>query len=202
MNIKTVALTEINPAAYNPRKDLQPGDAEYEKLKRSIQEFDVVEPLVWNERTGNLVGGHQRLKVLKELGFAEVEVSVVDMDDAREKALNIALNKISGEWDFPALKDLLEELDGMIDLELTGFDIDEIESLTDKFDIDEIGAPTLADGDRTPYQQMAFTLHDEQAEKVKEALSFAKSRGGGESAMNENSNGNALYFICEAFING
>lgn len=111
MEIQTLEVNEINPAKYNPRKDLQPGDPEYVKLKKSILEFDMVEPLVWNKRTGNLVGGHQRLKILKELGIAEVEVSVVDLSEVKEKALNLALNKISGEWDFPILKDLLEELD-------------------------------------------------------------------------------------------
>lgn len=130
MLIKKMNIEDINPAAYNPRIDLQPGDPEYEKIKRSIQEFDLVEPLVWNERTGNLVGGHQRLKVLKELGHAEVEVSVVDLPEDREKALNVALNKIQGDWDMPALKDLLEELDsGDFDVELTGFDMAEIEDL-------------------------------------------------------------------------
>jgi DNA modification methylase len=129
MIIRKMEISSINPAAYNPRKDLQPGDPEYEKLKRSIQEFDIVEPLIWNERTGNLVGGHQRLKVLQDLGYTEVEVSVVDMDSAKEKALNIALNKISGEWDFPLLKDLLLELDGEIDLDITGFDVSEIDAL-------------------------------------------------------------------------
>jgi ParB-like chromosome segregation protein Spo0J len=62
---------------------------------------------VWNERTGNLIGGHQRLKVLKERGDGEVEVSVVDLDKTKEKALNLALNKISGDWDYPKLKDVL-----------------------------------------------------------------------------------------------
>lgn len=56
MNIRIVATDQINAAAYNPRADLQPGDPEYEKLKRSIEEFGYVEPIVWNERTGNMVG--------------------------------------------------------------------------------------------------------------------------------------------------
>jgi ParB-like chromosome segregation protein Spo0J len=130
MEIKTIPITKINPAAYNPRKDLQPSDPEYKKLKKSLTEFDCIEPLVWNEKTGNLVGGHQRLKVLKEMGRKEVEVSVVDLDDKKEKALNLALNKISGEWDYPLLKDLLEELDtGDFDMEITGFDEKEIEGL-------------------------------------------------------------------------
>ena len=111
VKIETVKIDKINPARYNPRKDLQPGDIEYDRLKKSVLEFDMVEPLVWNEQTGNLVGGHQRLKILKELGHTEVEVSVVNLAEAKEKALNIALNKIQGEWDMPKLKDLLEALD-------------------------------------------------------------------------------------------
>ncbi|WP_253721208.1 ParB N-terminal domain-containing protein [Brevibacillus brevis] len=78
---------------------MQPGDIEYEKLKRSFQEFGYVEPLIWIEQTGNLVGGHQRFKILVEQGTTEIEVSVVSLDEIREKALNIALNKISGAWD-------------------------------------------------------------------------------------------------------
>jgi hypothetical protein len=90
----------------------------------------LVEPLVWNKQTGNLVGGHQRLKVLKEQGVKEVEVSVVDLEPTKEKALNIALNKAQGEWDFPKLKDLLQEIDtGEFDIGITGFDEQEIEDL-------------------------------------------------------------------------
>ena len=98
MKIETINISKINPAVYNPRKNLKPGDADYDKLKKSIDEFGCVEPLIWNKRTGNLVGGHQRLKILKERGDKEVQVSVVDLDDQKEKALNIALNKISGDW--------------------------------------------------------------------------------------------------------
>jgi DNA modification methylase len=136
MEIRKMLIDKLDLAYYNPRKDLQPGDPEYEKLKRSIQEFDLVEPLVWNERTGRVIGGHQRLKVLQELGYTEVEVSVVDLPEEKEKALNLALNKISGEWDYVKLKDLLEELDtGAFDLELTGFDMDEIEDLMTQFHV-------------------------------------------------------------------
>ena len=134
MIIQKIPLDKINPAPYNPRLDLKPGDPEYDKIKRSITEFDLVEPLVWNKRSGNLVGGHQRLKVLKEQGAKEVEVSVVDLDDSKEKALNIALNKAQGDWDLPRLKDLLQELDtGEFDIEITGFDENEIEDLMTQF---------------------------------------------------------------------
>lgn len=133
MKIISIPISKIQAAAYNPRKDLQPLDPEYAQIKRSIEEFDLVEPLVWNERTGNLVSGHQRLKVLKnERGITEVDVSVVNLDDAKEKALNIALNKITGAWDIPQLKDLLVSLDdGSIDTTLTGFEEGEVKALVD-----------------------------------------------------------------------
>jgi len=134
MLIQKIPINKINPAPYNPRLDLKPGDIEYEKIKRSINEFDLVEPLVWNRQTGNLVGGHQRLKVLQEQGIKEVEVSVVDLPDSKEKALNIALNKIQGDWDYPKLKDLLLDIDtGEFDIEITGFDENEIERLMTQY---------------------------------------------------------------------
>lgn len=105
VQIKSIPVEKINPAPYNPRKDLKPGDPEYEKLKRSIEEFGYVEPLVWNERTGHLVGGHQRFKILLHQGAKTVEVSIVDLDDKKERALNIALNKISGDWDNEKLRE-------------------------------------------------------------------------------------------------
>lgn len=130
MIIKTIPVASINPAPYNPRVDLKPGDNEYEKLKRSIHEFGYVEPLVWNERTGHLVGGHQRYKVLMEGKPQLLEVSVVNLDENKEKALNLALNKISGDWDQDKLVDLLNELNGEdLDIELTGFDADELMEL-------------------------------------------------------------------------
>ncbi len=97
-------------------------------MKKSIQEFGYVEPLVWNERTGHVVGGNQRLKVLKSLGIEEVDVVVVNIGEAQEKTLNLALNRIQGDWDYDLLKEILadiEELDE--DLDLTGFTDEELE---------------------------------------------------------------------------
>jgi len=113
---------------------LRPGDPDYEKLKRSIAEFDCVEPLVWNRRSGNLVGGHQRLKVLIARGDSEVPCVVVDMPPEREKALNLALNKISGDWDKDKLARLLDELVQVpeFDVGLTGFDVPEVSQLLDR----------------------------------------------------------------------
>jgi DNA modification methylase len=130
LRVQRIPVSRLKPAVYNPRKDLQPGDVEYEKLKRSIERFGFVEPLVWNERSGNLVGGHQRLKILRSRGDTEVDVSVVDLDPQEEAALNVALNKIEGEWDIPKLADLLSSLDAEgFDATLTGFDLAELEGL-------------------------------------------------------------------------
>ena len=148
MNIQQVSVDKLKAAAYNPRKQLKPGDAEYEKLKRSITEFGYVEPVIWNKTTGNVVGGHQRLQVLKDLGHTEVACVIVELDEKREKALNVALNKIQGEWDKDKLAALLTELDGSeFDVTLTGFEaaeIDELmnafyskEAVQDDFDVDE-----------------------------------------------------------------
>jgi len=76
MVIEKIPIEKLIPADYNPRKDLKPGDAEYEKLKRSIKEFGYVEPIIWNKTTGNVVGGHQRLKVLLADGVKEIDCVV------------------------------------------------------------------------------------------------------------------------------
>jgi ParB-like chromosome segregation protein Spo0J len=134
MEIRKIPIEKLNPAAYNPRKDLQPGDPEYEKLKRSMQEFGYVEPIVWNKRTGNIVGGHQRYKVLLDMGMSEVDCVVVDLDETKEKALNLALNKIQGDWDENKLAELMAELDASaFDVSLTGFDAPEIDELLNQW---------------------------------------------------------------------
>ena len=139
MRIKQIALTDLTPADYNPRKDLQPGEADYEKLRRSLSEFGYVEPVIWNKTTGNVVGGHQRLKVLADLGYKTVDCVVVELDETREKALNVALNKISGDWDDSKLALLIADLDASdFDVELTGFDESEIQQLIGSLDGDSI----------------------------------------------------------------
>ncbi|MDN3093742.1 DNA methyltransferase [Enterococcus faecalis] len=140
MNIEKMKLSELRPADYNPRVELKPGMEEYEKLKQSILEFGFVDPPIFNKRTGNLVGGHQRVSVAKDLGIGEIEVSIVDLPIEKEKALNIALNKISGQWDEDKLVELLEEFN-TDELPLTGFNQEELDDLLS--DLDEI--ETLAD---------------------------------------------------------
>ncbi|MBR2421520.1 MAG: DNA modification methylase [Oscillospiraceae bacterium] len=155
MIIEKKNTADLLPADYNPRKDLKPGDAEYEKLKRSIEQFGYVEPVIWNQTTGRVVGGHQRLKVLMDMGMTEVDCVVVEMDEDKEKALNIALNKISGDWDKDKLALLIADLQGAdFDVSLTGFEPAEIDALfkdtlkdgvkDDDFDVGaELAQPTM-----------------------------------------------------------
>ena len=159
MNIQIIDINKLIPATYNPRKDLKPDDAEYIKIKNSIVKFGFVSPLVINKDM-TVIGGHQRLKVLKDLGITEVECIVVDLDKTNEKALNIALNKIQGDWDEERLEALLQELKlEEFDINLTGFDFDEVDEMLkdisgskeDDFDIDsayeEIEEPITKPGD-------------------------------------------------------
>ena len=127
MIIEKKRISEIDRAKYNPRVDLRPGDDEYDNLLHSIDKFGLVIPIVWNKRTNTVVGGHQRLTVLENLGVEEVDVSVVDLDETKEKQLNIALNKTGGSWDEAKLIELLEELGD--DAYETGFSPAEIEVL-------------------------------------------------------------------------
>ena len=159
MEITRLPIDKINPAAHNPRRDLQPNDPEYKQIEASIEGFGLVEPLVWNRRTGNLVGGHQRFKILVAKGLAEVEVSVVDLDLDKEKVLNIALNKVQGDWDGERLAILLEELSTMPDLNvrLTGFKPLEISQLMDRYfdtaDEDDFDAKEIAESIEDPVTQ-------------------------------------------------
>ena len=132
LDIRLVPISMLNPAKYNPRKDLQPGDKAYTQLEKSIKEFGNVDPIIWNETTGNVVGGHQRLKVLRQgkSNGDKLEVSVVNLPERKEKMLNIALNKISGDWDNYLLKSLLEDINlEDFEMDIIGFDRDEIEKV-------------------------------------------------------------------------
>jgi DNA modification methylase len=147
MEFKKIPINKLIPASYNPRKKLKPGDKEFEKIKNSIQEFGYVDPVIVNKDM-TVIGGHQRVTVLKTLGYTEIDCVIIDIDKTKEKALNIALNKISGEWDKELLADLIKDLQSQdFDIEFTGFEPPEIDELfsqvhskdvdEDDFDIDE-----------------------------------------------------------------
>lgn len=134
MNIKTLKTADLRPANYNPRRDLKPDDVDYQKLRRSIQEFGYVEPIIWNERTGTVVGGHQRLKVLIEQGVEEIECVIVNLEEKDEKILNVLLNKAKGRWDIEKLSDILQELNEAGEMEVTGYEEWEFQSLMMQYD--------------------------------------------------------------------
>lgn len=137
MQIEKVRISELNPAEYNPRVRLRPGDAEYEKLKRSIQTFGYIDPIIINA-DGTIIGGHQRFFILQELGYDEIDVVKLDLDENEERALNVALNKISGEWDEEKLKDLLKDLKlDNYDFTITGFGEKELDDLIADLEIPE-----------------------------------------------------------------
>jgi len=194
MLVKKVPVSKINPAPYNPRIDLKPEDPEYQKLKNSITTFGYVDPVIWNESTGNLVGGHQRFKILIEQGLSEIEASVVNLPLEKEKALNLALNKIQGNWDNEKLVMLLDELCKIPDFDvgLTGFGQVEINQLRDRYgedkdaddydfeaDLESITEPVTRKGERLQlgrhvilcadsvlYENVQFLMGDERAKLV------------------------------------
>ena len=133
MDLRTLPIDQLKPAPYNPRISLEPGSPAYRRLERSLDEFSLVQPLVWNEVTGHIVGGHQRLTILKNRGVTEIEVVVVSLTLEREKALNIALNnsQVAGDWDAEKLIDVLTELQDLPDFDatLTGFDANDLDDL-------------------------------------------------------------------------
>jgi ParB-like chromosome segregation protein Spo0J len=124
LEIRELPLEQLIPAPYNPRRKLQPKDRAYQKLRTSLREFGLVEPLVWNEQTSHLVGGHARVQILADLGYETVPVSVVHLSEAQEKALNIVLNNLEaqGRYDPERLHVVLKELQQLPEFALTGFD--------------------------------------------------------------------------------
>lgn len=155
MEIKELSLKELKPAAYNPRKKLKNGDKEYEKIKQSLLKFGYVDPIIVNKDM-TVIGGHQRLTVLKDLDYETAKCVIVDLPKEDEKALNIALNKITGQWDDTLLADLLLDLqESDFNLDLTGFEPPEIDEILsnvhdkelseDEFDVEEeLKKPTLS----------------------------------------------------------
>jgi ParB-like chromosome segregation protein Spo0J len=131
MELRRLPIDQLKPAPYNPRGELRPGSPAYRKLAASLREFGLVEPLVWNELTGHVVGGHARLRILRELGTTEVPVSVVRLSPEREKALNIVLNKreAQGRYHPAKLAELLGELQGLPEFDLTGFSRNDLATL-------------------------------------------------------------------------
>lgn len=229
MQIEKLKTELLIPADYNPRKDLKPGDPEYEKLKRSIEQFGYVEPVIWNKTTSHVVGGHQRLKVLLDMGITEVECVVIEMDEEKEKALNIALNKISGDWDKDKLALLIADLQGAdFDVSLTGFEPAELDALfkdslkdgihDDDFDVEAelqkpaltkqgdvwmLGQHRLVCGDSTKADTFTLLMDGKLANLVVTDPPYnVNYEGSAGKIKNDNMGNEAFYnFLLEAFKN-
>lgn len=229
MQIEKLKTELLIPADYNPRKDLKPGDPEYDKLKHSIEQFGYVEPVIWNKATGRVVGGHQRLKVLLDLGLTEVECVVIEMDEEKEKALNIALNKISGDWDKDKLALLITDLQGAdFDVSLTGFEPAELDALfkdslkdgihDDDFDVDaelkkpavtkpgdvwKLGRHRLVCGDSTKAETFSKLMDSKLANLVVTDPPYnVNYEGSAGKIKNDNMSHEAFYdFLLAAFTN-
>jgi hypothetical protein len=185
----------VRPAAYNPRKISKEA---LKGLQASIERWGVVQDIVVNSRNRVVVGGHQRLAALKAAGVHDIPVTWVDLDEADEKALNVALNNphIAGEFD-DTLQDLLDDIrSGVSQLDFEAIKLDGLLDSVVPLD----GMPDLPSGDKAPVQQMTFTLHDSQVVMVKEAMALAAKQGPFVDTGNDNNNGNALARACAFFV--
>ncbi|HEY5590672.1 MAG TPA: ParB N-terminal domain-containing protein [Paludibacter sp.] len=134
MKIETKKISELKAAPYNPRKA---SPKQEENLKRSLEKFGIVEPIVFNKQTGHIVGGHFRVRELKKMGFKEVECVIVDLPLEDEKELNIRLNANTGEFDWEILTswNMADELNDW-GLELPDFGIKQDDEIFNEKEID------------------------------------------------------------------
>lgn len=165
MEFEVKRIADMNRAAYNPRVDLQPEDEEYQAIERSLKRHGLVQPIVWNRRTNTVVSGHQRLTVLEAQGETEVTVSVVYLDDIQKKELNVALNKITGEWDDDKLSVILNELGE--EATDTGFTLPEIDVLRDELKscFDDVTAPDEEEPTEEPEESFLLSLTFDAADE-------------------------------------
>ena len=183
------------------RKSRTHSETQVAQIAASIREWGWTMPILCDEE-GNVIAGHGRIMAAQKLGIEEAPcMTAIGWSEAKRRAYVIADNKLAlnSEWDDEMLRIELSDLDDLdFDLSITGFDAGEIAAL--QFDDDaEIEMPALSDGEKEPFQDMTFNLHDDQAEQVKEAISKAKAMGDFGETGNENANANALARICEIF---
>ena len=196
---KKALVSSLIPYARNSRTH---SDEQVAKIAASIKEFGFLNPVIVDGDNG-IIAGHGRIMAAQKLSLEFVPtVEASHLTEAQRKAYIIADNRLALDagWDDEMLRVELGELDDAdFDLSLTGFSLDEINSLM--FDDDcEIEMPELADGDKEPFQQKTFTLHDEQADIVSDAVTLARTNPLCDTGINDNSNGNALTMICNEWL--
>lgn len=194
-SVSSLALDPANARKHNERN--------LAAIKASLTRFGQQKPIVIDS-SGVVRAGNGTLAAAQALGWAEIDCVVSDLQGAEAAAYAIADNRTAelAEWDDAVLTATLQSLeaeDASLLLD-AGYDAAALEKLSGEFSVQEVGMPEMKDGDREPFQQMTFTLHDSQAQLVQEAMAYAKSQGGDKSMVNENSNGNLLAWIAEQVI--
>jgi ParB-like chromosome segregation protein Spo0J len=192
MKIESKLITDLKPATYNPR---QISTKQFKDLKESIKKFGLVDPIIINQNGNVVVGGHQRLKICKELKHIEIDCVVLDLSKEEERELNIRLNKNSGEFDMDILANEFD-IDQLVDWGFKHIDLDiNIDKLDDTFELD--------DSEKKPIQNITFVLADKQVDFIKNKLNDIKKTEEFnyiETFGNENSNGNALYLLVSQWV--
>ena len=187
MKIEQIKASKLKPATYNPR---QISTKQYKDLKNSITKFGLVDPIIVNKNGYVVIGGHQRLKVLNEMQTDTIPCVVLDLSKEKEKELNVRLNKNTGDFDIDILANEFD-IDELVDWGFKHIDLGlNVDKLDDTFKLD--------DSDKSPFQQMAFTLADKQVEFIKNKIKDIKKTEEFkyiETFGNENGNGNALYLL-------
>ena len=196
MQVEQLKVRDLIPYVNNSRTH---SDEQVMQVASSIKEFGFTNPILIDD-DGGIIAGHGRLMAAKKLGLDEVPcIRLGHLSEAQRKAYVIADNQLAlnSGWDLDSLRVEIERLDELdFDMGLLGFDADVITKLLDI----EAELPELPDGDRDPFQQKTFTLHDEQAAVIDDAILKAKTSPLIDTGLNENSNGNAIAWICENWL--
>ena len=197
-----VSVDKLKHHPDNPRR------GNIEAIRESIRAHGVTRPIVVSRRTMHVLAGNHTLKAAKAEGLARIPVVLLDdLSRVQERKILLADNRTSdlGDYDNEALAQLLQEVKDADGLTGTAYDEAAFDALLEGLtpaDADEWGDAFSAvpDGDKPPFQAMTFTLHDSQAEIVERALAAAKPKATDQKTVNENSNGNALAYICDCFL--
>lgn len=176
-------------------------DAQIAQIAGSIKEFGFNNPILIDKDNG-IIAGHGRVMAARKLGLTEVPTILLDhLSETQRKAYILADNRIAinSAWDNEMLSLELMDIKDDVSLAMLGFNVDELDALLKEISSTEL--PNLPDGDKQPFQQKTFTLHDEQFNIVDDAITKARTNPIIDTGLNDNSNGNALTLICEQWLN-
>jgi hypothetical protein len=193
MKFERISVADLSLDPSNVRKHSR---RNLDAIKASLRKFGQQKPIVVDAK-GIVLAGNGTLTAAQELGWTEIQIVRTELAGVEATAFAIADNRTAelAEWE-DSLNDVLKSLqDEGVDLADLGYSPEDL----GQFATNAVGMPELASGDKQPFQQKTFTLHDEQAEDVDAAIAKAKQMGHGESGVNENSNGNGLAFVCQSF---